>query len=186
MKHLSQNDSNEATILLHIDKYSNIFSDFDARPLVERTLSIDFTEELRRQLYARDESISGITFILPGSERNHKDEEAIKERMIGYFKKHIHRIEAAKRYAILRTALMLLAGAIGMVLASYIVSFESVKKFPYSLIRVLIEPASWFLLWEGMNRYAAKMEELRPDMELYAKITKSHGNINFVSENTPN
>lgn len=182
MEHKHQNSTEGAMVYINIDRYEDIFSDFDARPFSERTLSTDFTDEIRRQLYARNESILGINFKLPETIRNKKIEEEIQSRLISHFRKHVHQTQQARRYIIKRSIFMVLAGVIGMITTSYITTFEQVHRFPFSLFRVLLEPAAWFLLWEGANQYFSRMEEIRPDIELYAKISKEHADIHFSAK----
>lgn len=175
-------NENEAMILFHLHRYANLFSEFDAREMTERTFSADFLEELHHQVDARDEPVAGITFVMPHSKRNENDEATIKTRIVAYFRRHIRQVQKARRFAILKSALMLISGAVLMTLVTYISSLEASKHFPFTAIRSLIEPASWFLMWEGMNHYTSRMNELKLDLNLYEKILKEHDNIRFVSE----
>ncbi|HXK37991.1 MAG TPA: hypothetical protein VJ579_02905 [Candidatus Paceibacterota bacterium] len=182
MEQTQSQRGNDDTILFHIHRYPNIFSEFDARPFSRRSLSSDFLEELHRQIHAHENPISGFTFVLPPEKRDAESEVIIKERLTAYLRKHISQVRTAKRAAMRHSAAMLLSGAVLMSLTTYIISLESASHFPYTIIRALIEPASWFLLWEGINRYTSRMNELKLDIALREKIAESYANIQFVSE----
>lgn len=179
MEHLHNLDAE--MIHLRIDRYEDIFSDFDARPLTERTLSADFIDELKRQLYARDAHIAGITFQIPQSKRNEADELAIRERILAYFKKRLHERTTAHTRVINRSSIMILCGVFGMALASYVSSHAQASSYPFAVLRVLLEPASWFLLWEGSNQRFFRIHEMTPELDLYTKIVKPHADIRFMS-----
>lgn len=181
MEHAHQHDNHGDMILLRIDRYEDIFSDFDARPVAERTLSADFIEEIQRQLYMREETITGIIFQIPEAKRKHAEEEAIRERLISYFKKRLHQKQEAQKKIIHRGSLMILTGVVGSLGAAYLTSHEDVARFPYSFFRVLIEPAAWFLLWEGSNQRFFRANEFTPEIELITKISKAHADIRFAS-----
>lgn len=182
MEHTHANSEYGDAIYLHIDRYEDIFSDFDARPIAERTLSEDFIEELQRQLYMRDELITGVIFLMPEARRNQADEDAIGERLAAYFRRRVHIDQEARNKVAKRGDMMILAGIAVMSLASFVFTMESDHAFPYSLLRVLLEPASWFLLWEGMNQRFFKISEASPKLDLYTRISRAHANIQFISE----
>lgn len=182
MELIQSNQSERNTVLFHIHRYANIFSEFDARSLERRSFSIDFIDELNREIHTHEEPVSGITFIIPSEKRNEESEKIIKERLSAYLLKHISEVQAAKRSATMRSAQMMISGAILMSLITYIMSLESSARFPLTIIRALIEPASWFLLWEGINRYTSRMNELKLDIALHEKIAQNYTNIQFASE----
>jgi hypothetical protein len=182
MEQTQAQQGRDDTVLFHIHRYANIFSEFDARSLERRSFSSDFIDELNKEIHTHEEPVSGITFVIPKEKRNEESEKIIKERLSTYLLKHISEVKAAKRSAMIRSAKMMISGALLMSLITYIMSLESSAHFPLTIIRALIEPASWFLLWEGINRYTSRMNELKLDIILHEKIAKNYTNIQFASE----
>jgi len=48
-----------------------------------------------------------------------------------------------------------------------------------SFLIILLEPAGWFLFWEGLDIVLFESKKIKPDLEYYKKMAKC--NINFVS-----
>jgi hypothetical protein len=77
-----------------------------------------------------------------------------------------------------RGALFSVAGLIIMIIAS-IILFEFEKNLFNSFLVVFMEPASWFLFWEGMNQTIFESKKVNTDLEFYRKMTRCR--IEFVS-----
>jgi hypothetical protein len=75
-------------ISLWLDTYDDIFSDFDPRPFSQRSLSVDFLDELKR---ASRDKVSGqieLKFLIPDKQRIVETELQIRKRLREHFKKH--------------------------------------------------------------------------------------------------
>jgi len=44
---------------------------------------------------------------------------------------------------------------------------------------VLLEPAGWFLFWEGLNQMVFEAKKINPDLKFYTKMMKCR--IEFLS-----
>jgi len=161
----------ESEISLILDTYDDIFSDFDPRAYSQRALSDDFLLEAKKA--SRDKT-SGIElkFLIPTKQRNLNSENLIKKRLREHFKNHrLSLLKEAKK--VKNTGLIFAAiGILIMIAASYILFKYSETKFLTSFLITLLEPAGWFLFWEGLNLTIFESRRVNPDLTFYEKMTK--------------
>lgn len=182
-----QNIIKLSQITLTLDTYDDLFSDFDPRPYLERALSIDFLTEIKGASREKPNGVIELKLLVPKALRNTKDETLISKRLRNHFRKHYELIR--KEVKKIKKIGFFMVGA-GFFMGVLVVLFlENVAHeldhnvffqnpllwllmiFP-SVIIVLMEPASWFLIWEGMNKIVFDWEEKKPDLEFYEKMTK--------------
>jgi hypothetical protein len=170
------------TITLALDDYEDLFSDFDPRPYSERILSEDFLYELKRAAVYKEGGGLALILLLPEERRDGNHEKIILERLKGHFRRHHKRLKAQRKGEI-RTGIQMVAlGVLLMFLATYIL--KDVKQtFWTAFIVVLLEPAGWFTLWEGMNLILFHVKEIRPDLEFHQKM--SSAKVAFTSPIQP-
>ena len=168
-------------IVLRLNQYDDIFSDFDIRPYSSRALSEDFLDEIKRA--SRDKDEGGIELILhfPKKERNEPHELVIKERLTTHFKKHYHLLLKEKHRILKLGITMVILGILCMIAATFVVFKDPSKSLFLSFLVVFLEPAAWFLLWEGMNQIIFNSNTAKPDVEFYRKMSDSRGYIHFKS-----
>ncbi len=169
------------TISMQLERYSNIFSDFDAQPYPSRTLSVDFIDELKRA--ARDKRGGEIELILhiPKQEWNEPHNTAIKERLTTHFKKYYHLFWEEKR-RILRIGISMVVMGILCMVAATLIEFKDPSRNLYtSFLIVFLEPAAWFLLWEGMDQIIFNSRHMSEDLDFYRKMSNLNGRIHFKS-----
>jgi len=163
-------------ISISLDDYTDIFSDFDSRHFSQRTLSDDFLIEAKK---ASKEKIAGLelNFLIPKAVRKPNEESVIRKRLKDYFKKQ-HHLEKMKILNIRKFGARFSSiGIILMFLATFILFNFPEKSFLMSFLVVLLEPAGWFLLWEGMNQMIFEPKKLKEDMEFYRKMSSCE--VNF-------
>ncbi len=173
--------SDTSEVSLKLDKYDDIFSDFDTRPYSGRALSVDFLDEIKRA--TRDKDDNGIELILNVSEttRSEFHEATIKERLAAHFGRH-YRLLLEEKSRITRLGVSMVAvGILCMIAATLIVFKDPSKSLLLSFLVVFLEPASWFLLWEGMSQIIFHSKEVDPELEFYRKMENSNGNVHFKS-----
>ena len=167
-----------AEMALWLDGYDDIFSDFDPRPYSERSLSDDFLLEMKKAAYGRGRDSDELKFLLSPEVRNHHLEEKIKERLRHSFESHYRELLQEKRKTIKRGIWFVAAGVLLMFLASLASTFID-EGFSSNFLVILLEPAGWFLFWEGLARAMYKAEELKPEIDFYHKMARSK--ISFIS-----
>jgi hypothetical protein len=168
-------------IFLRLEKYDDIFSDFDIRPYSRRSLSVDFLDEVRRA--AKDKPFDGIELILhvPESERSESHEAVVRERLSAHFKKHHLMSLKEKRKAKKLGYTMVFFGVVFMLAATSIVFKDHTESVWLSFLVVFLEPAAWFFLWEGMDQIIFHSKAMEAEFNFYKKMAYAHSRIHFKS-----
>ncbi len=76
---------------------------------------------------------------------------------------------------------MVIMGILSMIAATYVVFKDPSRNPLLSFLVVFLEPAAWFLLWEGMDQILFYSKNINPDLEFYRRMVSSNGNIHFKS-----
>ena len=156
-------------ISLWLDNYDDIFSDFDPRPYYQRALSEDFLSEAKR---ATRDKVSGsieLKLLIPAEKRNENDEKLIKKRLKEHFKRHYNMLLQEKRKLTKLGSFFVLGGILAMMLATIVLLRYGEKNFLTSFLVVLLEPAGWFLFWEGLHTLIFRPKDAKSDLEFYRK-----------------
>ena len=150
-------EDNDASVVLDdeginiwIDKYSDVFSDFDTRPLVKRKLSNDLIAEICKLVNINATAHVQLSFNILEDPRDAEVENII----IKHLKTHFTNSRNAEKMKVKRTTklgyfLTLLGFAIILIFA-YLASLAKGVFFLNSL-PVLIEPLAWFVTWTGLE-----------------------------------
>ncbi|MDD5417060.1 MAG: hypothetical protein PHU12_03755, partial [Candidatus Aenigmarchaeota archaeon] len=140
--------------------------------------SDDFLVEIKRAVRDKPSGNLELILMIPNAKRNRNDENIIKKRLIEHFKRHHKLLHEEKSKITEKGIIFTVAGIIIMLLAAYFF-FE---KAEYSLIDkfllILMEPAGWFLFWEGLDQVIFESKKKTPDLEFYEKMIKCE--INFI------
>lgn len=166
-------------ISISLDNYDDIFSDFDPRPYSERALSDDFLIEAKKA--SRDKPSGGIElkFLMPQEKRNSANESIIKKRLREHFKKHAALLTKEHKQTIKQGAYFTAIGIVLMFITSLLFFRYSTRNLFASFSIVFLEPASWFLFWEGLRLLIFETKTKSPDKEFYNKMSKCE--IEFIS-----
>ena len=180
MKHTTA-DSHE--VILQLDHYDDIFSDFDMRPYSKRALSIDFLDEIKRA--TGSDEIGAVELILhaPHTERNEAHEVVIKERLAGHFKRHYELAKKEKFQILKRGWGMALVGVVLMAAATLVAHKGAEESLLLSFLLIALEPAAWFLVWEGMDLVIFHTKSITPGLEFYRKMSHEKTMVHFRSLN---
>lgn len=181
MKHIPSSSEETAEISLRLEQYDDIFSDFDIRPYSKRALSVDFLDEIKRAAYDKNDGGIELAMHMPAHVRNEAHEIVIRERLTAHFKKHFQILKAEKRRVLGIGMAMMATGVIFMIAATSIVFENTAGKWLMSFLVVFLEPAAWFLLWEGMDQIIFNAKSINPSLDFYRKMSDSHGHIHFRS-----
>ncbi len=174
-------------ITLHIDDYDDIFSDFDPRQYSSRALSDDFLLEIKRASRDKTTGVIELKFLIPKHERKYKNEEIIIKRLKMHFKRHFEivrkEVNKEKRLGVSMVVLGFILGVLAAVVLHQGVGeinnalfFTDISKWIITLLPtvllVMLEPASWFMIWEGFNKIAFDWQDKKSDYDFYEKMTK--------------
>ncbi len=172
--------SETSEISIKLEQYDDIFSDFDIRPYSKRALSMDFLDEIKRATLDKNIGIE-LSLYVPKKMRDESHEAIIKERLAAHFKRHFHLLSDEKRKVKRKGTNMAIIGVVCMLAAAIIYFKDPSQSVFLSFLIVFLEPAAWFLLWEGMDLVIFDPKELNPDVEFYRKMSASNGNTHFHS-----
>ncbi len=178
MKHITA-ESHE--IILQLDHYDDIFSDFDMRPYSKRALSVDFLSEIKRATGGEDIGAVELLLHAPHSERNEAHEAVIKERLAAHFKRHFDILKKDKLQILRRGWSMVLLGVVSMIAATLVAHKGVEDTILYSFLLIFLEPAAWFLLWEGMDLVIFQSKTVTPELEFYRKMSHEKTLVHFKS-----
>ena len=174
-----EEDSWEKTeVRFAINKYEDIFSDFDPRPLPQRGFSDDFLSEAKRAALVKEENINFI-FMVPKGQRDIKKEGKLKERLEKYFNKHYKIIKDKKDAMVKEGSILTIVGIIMMMVATYLLFKYKSDSLWASFVIILFEPAGWFIFWHGLDNVFFEPREIHPDLEFHKKM--ANAKIKFVS-----
>ena len=165
-------------ISLALDDYNDLFSDFDPRKYGERALSDDFLAEAKRATRERDAGPIELILMIPNAKRNHNDETIIKKRLRDHFRKHHTVLHNEKNKILYRGLAFTIVGIAIMTLAAYYFFDKAVYDLVSKFLLVLLEPAGWFLFWEGLDQMIFEAKKKTPDLGFYEKMTKCE--IKFI------
>lgn len=165
---LNKKGDSQTEISLWLDSYEDIFSDFDPRSYEQKALSYDFLEELKRASRDKDPLIA-LTLLIPKGKRNLHQEKTIKKRLKEHFHKHFNQFKKERWDIIKHGLIFVIIGVILMFIASVFL-FTYKKTFFISFLIILLEPAGWFLFWEGLNQIVFDSKVKKPDLIFYEKM----------------
>lgn len=178
-EHNSSAETSEIT--LRLEQYDDIFSDFDIRPHLKRALSVDFLDEIKRAASDKNDDKVELILLTPVDKKNESLEAIIKERLVAHFKRHYHLLTNEKSRIRKLGAMMVFLGILCMVAATLILMKNTSHDFLFSFLVVFLEPAAWFLLWEGMDQILFDAKNINPELTFYRKMTNAHERISFQS-----
>lgn len=166
----------KASVSLLLDSYDAVFSDFDPRPYTERAISDDFLQQAKKAVRETKPGCLELCFLIPKHLKNSQEEVIIKERLHHHFKKYESLIKGESRKIVRNGIILSLTGMILMFSVS-MVSLYSVQGVLRELLRVLMEPAGWFIVWYGLDEifYLSRLQ--KPDIDFYSKMT--HAELQF-------
>ena len=169
--------SNEVSVLpVWLDSYDDLFSDFDPRSYLKRTLSDDFISQLKKMTRSSGRKIIGLQLLLPEKVRNAEDEKMVARRLHQHFHTMNELLTSQIRKSNKRGIVLVLAGVCAMLLAGYI-SFIRPAGYGLHILRVLSEPAGWFMLWAGLDMFIYSTNNAKRELVFYTKM--SHAEITF-------
>jgi len=166
-------------VSLVIDTYDDIFSDFDPRPYWQRALSDDFLQEAKRATRDKPSGKLELRFMIPRNKRDTHQEQLIKERLREHFKRHHKMLDEERRDIKIKGLTLTMIGVIFMMTTTTLLVKGVDVNFLAKLIIVILEPAGWFMFWEGMNLTIFDSKNKTPDFPFYNKMKEC--DIEFTS-----
>ena len=172
MTHLESTGINSRIVSIGLDGYEDIFSDFDPRPFHERNISDDFLYELKKVTRENDQVVTDLQLLMPAKARMAAQEEIIVKRLHAHFRKGHGILQTEMKVKKRRGALLVLAGCLLMMCASYVSLIKSGNILLHTLL-VILEPAGWFMIWNGLDILFGSFRKDKPERDFFKKLAKS-------------
>jgi len=172
MEKREENKKPSDEIILNINTYDEIFSDFDPRIFSQRSLSDDFLLEVKKATLEKEKPLK-LRFLIPSSERNLRVEVTIKKRLNEHFKHHSKDLNQERKNTIKQGLIFTFFGILLMIITTFILVEATIKSIVIIFLSVLFEPGGWFFFWEGLNLIIFESKKKTPDLEFYEKMSKA-------------
>ncbi|MFH1073906.1 MAG: hypothetical protein V1752_02355 [Candidatus Firestonebacteria bacterium] len=166
----------ESEISLVLDTYDDIFSDFDPRPYDHRVLSFDFLIEAKR---AAREKVSGLElkFMLPESLCDKNKEVLIKKRLHEHFHRHMQLLKK-ERSTKVRNGILISVLGFFLTACAAVMSYYYKDSLNAAVMLVLLEPAGWFSIWNGLDMVFQGSKATNEDYAFYLKMATAEITFN--------
>jgi hypothetical protein len=168
-----------SSIVIALDDYNDIFSDFDMSPYQQRLISDDFLKEIQKRYMESKKGDIEVKLSLPARLRDAKVEGIIKKRLREYFNFQTKEIENEIKKRRMRGAVYFIIGFFLLAIEYNLTDAEFSKSVP-SALGILLLPAGWFSMWTGLELMIQIPDKLAEQKKLYGKFAKA--NYLFVSE----
>jgi hypothetical protein len=167
----------KAELSVWLDDYDDVFSDFDSRPLAERSLSDDFLVEMRKMVREKPEGNIELKLLIPTAKRRKEVEALVIKNLHTHFKHAANSIKKemtkTRRQSIALTSL----GFLLMVATAYIVSLAN-NSFFMKALQIVLEPSGWFMVWTGLDNIFYNRRRRKPNLAFFLKML--HADIAFL------
>ncbi len=165
---------------LWLDGYDDLFSDFDPRNYSQRALSDDFLSEAKKMVREKRSGKIELNLIVPLDKRSLHNEGIIKKRLREHFKKQYEDLRKQKFKTLKEASIFIAVGIIVMITATLLfLQEEATRGFSISFLIILLEPAGWFLFWEGLNLMIFDAKRNNQSIEFNKKLASCE--ISFSS-----
>jgi len=155
-------------ILIALDLYDDIFSDFDIRGFNERTISRDFLDEMSLRMSrmpAKDKL--RVVFVLPREQRVEHDEVVIVNRIKRFFSYRHTRYRQKDKKVKWRSILFF---AIGLALLA---AANFVHHLIPSIFNDFLLIPSWFFVWSGLEQFLGSRDKLKKKKHYYEVLSNA-------------
>lgn len=165
-----------AELSLWLDAYDDIYSDFDSRRYLKRRISEDFVQELKMSLKYRNDQPGTLVLLLPAALRKTDLEQEI---IASITMQVLERFSSLQRSTLhtLMLGLILFFGGMAILVTSSLIAFKYLQGYLPVLLRILFEPAGWFMIWNGLDFLLYQYRKVKREQNFYRKLSRM--NIRF-------
>lgn len=157
-------------ISLWLDDYDDIYSDFDSRNYQKRRISADFIDELGMALKNKNGSINDLVLLLPSEKRDSYTELKIAQSLKSYFNRQlsIYRNRYSRE---LKKGILLFFIAIALMVINAIISYRLNNNLLSSIIRIILEPSGWFMVWVSFDMLYYDLQRLKKEKAFFNELS---------------
>ncbi len=169
--------SEKDEIQIVLDSYNDLFSVFDPRAYSQKVLSDDFLGACKIAAVDKKEGFE-LKFLMAKRKRDKALELIIKKRLRNHFLRHYQikkkDIRKIRKIGFLWCLFGGMAMFLGAYLSDYIHSNIANATLWSRLILIMLEPAGWWLFWEGLAKIFIEAKKELPDYGFYKKMTQAY------------
>ena len=166
-----------------IDTWDDIFSDFDPSPLYDRTLSVDFIEEVKKRYRERITGNIYLTINVPESLSSPTAEKVVLSRIHEYFDFRLKDVKDDRNGEIKRGLLFCLGGFAVLSLFAVLKSLNIFGPLTAQIFELPLEVLGWFLMFEGYTFFAIPAKEFYKERDLFKKLRDAEYHFSYVPQN---
>jgi len=179
---IKQPEQKRTDVIIPIDTIDDIYSDFDLRSLVIRSLSIDFINEVKTQSkYSEEGSTIDIKILAPKKIRKTelpaKIETLTKKRVQEYFEDEYYNLRHERRKGVIKSFSFIMSGLFCFFLFKIISQYKS-DNIIINTFYELITFFSWFATWYGIE--SIEHIKSRKELNLIKRIYEANLKFKFI------
>jgi hypothetical protein len=159
----------KAELSVWLDDYDDIFSDFDSRPLAERSLSDDFLVEMRKMIREKPEGNVELKLLIPTAKRKKEVEALVVKNLHTHFKHAAAAVRKEMTNTRRQSIVLTFLGFLLMIITACIVSLANNSIFMKSL-QIVLEPSGWFMVWTGLDNIFYNRRRRKPNLVFFLKM----------------
>lgn len=180
MELLQQRIKEIQEIDIAIDTWDDVFSDFDPRPLNERTLSEDFINELRKRYRETRTGDFVVTILAPLSLKDEKVEATVVQRL----KRHFKRLSLQRQKEIvsirIKGMIFVLMGICFLIFLTLAAYYKLYSDLTIQILGIVAMPLGWFGIWEGFSKIVDTSPRFIQEEVLFSKLATAQYRIKFI------
>lgn len=159
-------------ISIWIDKYDDVFSEFDSRPFTDRALSDDFLREVHKMASGKQAGKVQLKFHLLDDNRNSESESIITYNLQAHFNHIVEDLKEEKRQILKKGYWLLGLGFILILFIFYLTTISSETAYLHGVI-LMLEPVGWFLTWTGLDQVFQTSRKNKVELDFNLKMASA-------------
>jgi len=167
-----------------IDTWDDIFSDFDPRPLGERTVSGDFTDELKKRYKETQAGNFIITIYAPISLREEESERMVTNRLRKHFRYKFLQKKKVITTIHIRGIIFVVVGICSLGFLTLATYFKFMGELALQISSIVFMPLGWFGIWEGLSKLIDTSPVVIRDSKLFEKLQKATYHFKYIDGGT--
>ncbi len=168
-------------ICIWIDRYDDVFSEFDSRPFSDRALSDDFLREVRKMANEKSSDNIVLKFNVLSGERSEESERIIINNLNNYFNHIADALKAEQRLALKQGYMLLGTGFTLIITLFYITTLHISAAYTHGL-NLMLEPVGWFMTWTGLDHVFQIAKKSSSALDYNSKMAEAQIKFNSLEE----
>ena len=174
----NEGDKNYSDISIWVDRYEDLFSDYDSRDFTERALSDDFIMEVRKLVREMPSDNIELKFNLMADQRNPDTEAIIINHIHEYFT-YYAKVVKKEMDLVQRNGILLSIAGFALIIALIVFGHYVGETTLLSQFHVAVEPVGWFLCWTGLDMIFAQSKKEQTTIDFNLKMARAQ--LTFAS-----